>query len=349
MHKASNCDNEILSICIPTKDRTDKLMATLSEFLKQINILGLTQADIRIYISDNSENNLTETWIKRFFPDDKRIIYMKNESRVKNYPTNFMNLLANARGLYLWFFGDDDLPYDHALNEIFNQIYAYRFPDFIVAHYVGYDSLLKNRLPYWVDNNKGAHKILNHSFIDFLTSSYPYSGLISFIIMKKIHLENAIKNIIVDLESNYIQTFVWAIALLSMSEKQYGIELGLPIVKWREEFGNANKKDRRSKSRFLLGFEQREIFVALGREYGLPVLVKSYDGALQYKLIWGALEWRVKGHMSIDDAFVAAKKYTDLSLLTKMLFFLIGILPIFMLEVIKKIGKMARFTLLHNI
>lgn len=313
-------NDEVLSICIPTMDRTDKLLTTISVFLNQA-----VSQDLKIYISDNGENELTEKMIKQKFGNDDRLIYFRNENPVKNYQTNFLNLFSKAKGEYLWFFGDDDLPFDYTLKEVLSLVD--RSPDFIMVNYVGYDKDLKNILPYWKVKAHESYDIHKDSFVKELISAYPYIGFISFIIMKKKHLLKAIKSSIVDLNSNYIQTFIWAVAILSMDKVNWGINTGKPLVKWREDFGIALKKDRWSKSRFLLSLEYRDIFARLAYDFNIPVLLKAYDGFFQYRLIAMALDWKIKSHISVDDAITAVKQYKNISKSIKLYFLIISLVP----------------------
>ena len=312
--------NEVLSICIPTKDRSDKLISTISEFYKQIG-----SHDARIYISDNSEDDVTEKLILEKFGYDDKIKYFSNESGSKTFQTIFQNLAIKAKGEYLWFFGDDDLPFDDALDKIFSAIDE--SPDFILVKYVGYDSKLENVLPYWKNKIEEDSRIYKGSFVSTLISSYPYNGFISFVIMRKKHLLKALQDKHIDLDSNYVLTFAWSIALLSLPDASLGISIGKPLVKWREEFGNSADRSWWSKSRFLLNLEHMEIFATLSEWHNSPVLLKEYDGPLQWKLIAIAISWKFRNHLYIADALKAIELYDNIKFHVKVSFLAFGLIP----------------------
>ena len=321
-------EQEILSICIPTKDRDEKLVATVSEFMKLNNF-----NKVRIYISDNSEHDGAEKKIMEKFGNNQSIIYFKNPSPSKTYQTNFLNLLREAKGEYIWFFGDDDLPMEGALDKIFQ--YLGESPDFIIAKYVGYDKELKKVLPYWKITIDEDLRIERSNFLETLTSTYPYNGCISFIIMRREHLLKALECDYIDLNSNYVQTFAWSVALLALPGPLFGFSIGTPLVKWREEFGDSADKKKWSKSRFLLALEHRDIFVTLAKKLQLPILLEKYDGPFQYRMLVIALDWKFRNHLSLDDAVAAAKGQSTIKLHIKLLWLILGLSPLSLLKKFK--------------
>ena len=326
-----NSLREALSICIPTRNRPDKLIYTVRAFYRQIKSYS-----VKIYISDNSDDENTMKLIdENFGLDNNLVIYMKNSAESKTYQTNFLNLVSNAKGEYLWFFGDDDLPYDYALDKVFSHLDE--SPDFIEVRYVGYDEKLEKVLPYWKVTIEKDVRIDKDSFIHELILTLPYNGFISFIIMKRNHILNTLDNKLINRDSNYIQTYVWVIGMLTMPQESFGYSIGDPIVKWCEDFGTPSNKVRWSKSRFLLSLEHREIFVMLSREYKIPTLLNKYDGNFQYKLIAMALDWRLRHHMSLDDSLLVNKQNQDLHLFTRVIFLFIGICPVDLVRKTKKI------------
>ena len=321
---------EVLSICIPTRNRPEKLKITISAFLRQIKSYR-----VRIYISDNSDDESTmRLMTENFSSYNDLVVYIKNEAKYKTFQNNLLNLVSRAKGQYIWFFGDDDLPYDYALDKIFSHLYE--FPDFIEVKYVGYDERLERVLPYWKGTIENDVRIDKDHFIDELISTIPFNGFISFMIMKRDYILKSLNSKLVNLESNYIQTYIWAIALKSMPQSSFGYSIGVPLVKWREDFGNVKSNSGWSKSRFLLALEHREIYILLSRECEMPSILNKYDGAFQYKLIAMAFDWRLKHHMSLLDSLLANNYNQQFYLSTKITFTLIGITPLFFLVSIKR-------------
>jgi glycosyltransferase involved in cell wall biosynthesis len=322
---------EVLSICIPTRNRPEKLKLTVSTFLRQIKSLN-----VKIYISDNSDDESTmQLLAENFSSHNESLVYFKNEDKYKTFQSNFLNLVYRSKGQYLWFFGDDDLPYDYALDKIFSRLDE--SPDFIEVKYVGYDEKLEMVLPYWNGTIENDARIDKDHFIDELISTIPFNGFISFMIMKRNYILDSINNKLMNLKSNYIQTYIWAIALISMPQSSFGYSIGVPLVKWREDFGNRRSNSGWSKSRFLLALEHREIYVLLSRECEMPSILNKYDGTFQYKLISMAFDWRLKHHMSLLDSLLANRYSQKFYLSTKISFILIGISPLFFLASIKRV------------
>jgi glycosyltransferase involved in cell wall biosynthesis len=323
-------NKETLSICIPTKNRADKLRNVVSTFIKQI-----ASFDVKIYISDNSDDDKTEKLISReFFSDKDRVIYLKNEDKLKTYSTNILNLAYKANGRYVWFFSDDDLPFDNAIETFFS--YIYKSPDFFFIKYVGYDKNLEKILPGWTIASEKDQMIHMESIMDALILSMSYTGFISFIVMRRKYLLKALESKYIDLSSNYIQTFAWLLALTSMPKTSFGIFIGKPLVKWREDYVDSHDKTRSQKSRFLLDLEHREIFSIISKLYGVPRLLSGFDGPFQIHLILKAKNWRSINHISLSDAISAIRKYDDLRISTKILFLLMGIAPISFIKWINK-------------
>ena len=95
---------KILSICIPTYNRKDKLDTCLSFLLDDYK--GLEEK-IEIVISDNCSTDNTEGLVKEKYP-----IFYKNYFRTdKNYGAykNFYNVVLMATGKFVWLIGDDDI------------------------------------------------------------------------------------------------------------------------------------------------------------------------------------------------------------------------------------------------
>jgi glycosyltransferase involved in cell wall biosynthesis len=95
----SNMSNIVLSICIPTYNRS----RLLSECIKQI-ILCPSQ-EIEIVISDDGSTDGTKEVVKKI--GDSRIKYYRNDKNL-GYPANILKLVERAAGDFLLFISDED-------------------------------------------------------------------------------------------------------------------------------------------------------------------------------------------------------------------------------------------------
>jgi glycosyltransferase involved in cell wall biosynthesis len=108
--------NTMLTICIPTYNRSAELYETLCAFLPQVS-----KYSIEICVSDNSENEETEQMVMAFASKYPYIRYHRNSSNV-GMERNFCAAIAMAQSNYAWLFGDDDLPLSDAVETIYGQL-----------------------------------------------------------------------------------------------------------------------------------------------------------------------------------------------------------------------------------
>ena len=110
----------LLSIAIPAYGRPDTLRFALERFIEQI--CGRYEADIEIIVADDATPNHSLAFVETLSRDYTFIRYVR-------YPENIgleRNLIAcanEARGEYLWIFGDDDfLEHDDSLDEVMHRL-----------------------------------------------------------------------------------------------------------------------------------------------------------------------------------------------------------------------------------
>lgn len=115
-------DSNIISFCIPTYNRPDKLMFTISSIINQGEI-----CNYEIVISDNSENDETAKAIETF-RDNPKIRYYRNLTNIGS-AANFVKVISLAKGRYVWLMSDDDCLYTGALSRITNLLS--REPDLV--------------------------------------------------------------------------------------------------------------------------------------------------------------------------------------------------------------------------
>lgn len=95
----------ILSVCIPTYNRSAYLGKFLSELYSQISECGLL-GEIEVIVSDNASQDDTCDICSVY--KEKGLIYSKNPENI-GPDANFLKLFEMASGEYIWLPGDDDL------------------------------------------------------------------------------------------------------------------------------------------------------------------------------------------------------------------------------------------------
>ncbi len=91
--------NILLSICIPTYNQVGELRETLKSLVPQL------KEEVEVVIGDDSDNLDSSEMIKREF-SSYPIRHFKNEKRL-GFDKNLLFVTGQARGRYIWWFGDD--------------------------------------------------------------------------------------------------------------------------------------------------------------------------------------------------------------------------------------------------
>lgn len=100
----------ILSICIPTYNRSVFLKQSLDVLCHQIN-----SDDVELIISDNDSPDDTKEVVGEFIKQNSRIQYFKQDTNV-GASRNFISLMNRAQGKYILLLGDDDILADNAVS-----------------------------------------------------------------------------------------------------------------------------------------------------------------------------------------------------------------------------------------
>lgn len=127
----------LLSICIPTWNRSKILSISLKSFQEQLS--SIDSSEIEIFVSDNASDDDTPQVVQSFIDQGLTITYNRNPENV-GAAGNFIKCMQWASGKYIWLLGDDDLLKDGAVSYILDLI---RNGDYGLIHL----SVLKNNLP----------------------------------------------------------------------------------------------------------------------------------------------------------------------------------------------------------
>jgi glycosyltransferase involved in cell wall biosynthesis len=163
-------NQELLSVCIPTRNRAAYLRDLLAAFAKQFREGNLTAADVVFYLSDNTSDDATSEVIHEFAAQVPGTVCNRNPSNIGG-DGNILHVRAMGRGKYVWVVGDDELLADKALANVLRLIRQCE-PGLILAFPTRYD--LRLRTPQtFADYRKFAeecvrtnmHALAEHSLI----------------------------------------------------------------------------------------------------------------------------------------------------------------------------------------
>lgn len=104
----------LLSICIPTFNRSEFLRTSLERFRKAIE----PDMNIELLISDNCSPDNTPEVVAAAIHDGLKCTYIRNDKNI-GPDGNFLQCFNKAKGKYIWLCGDDDF----LLPESFRSLY----------------------------------------------------------------------------------------------------------------------------------------------------------------------------------------------------------------------------------
>ncbi|VVB92215.1 Glycosyl transferase family 2 [uncultured archaeon] len=146
MSEENQTQKKLLSICIPTYNRPNKLKRLYDFFLRRA--LNEYSNQIEIVVCDNSDNKnaqLNQTTL------GNSVHYSKNEINL-GFSGNLVRCAEEATGQFIWFISDDDLVDWNGFRRLIDYL--------PYAAEQGIDCIM---LPYFTKNNSGEVKIYNDS------------------------------------------------------------------------------------------------------------------------------------------------------------------------------------------
>lgn len=165
INKIIALDNKpILSICIPTYNRAERLNKCLSSIFSQIG----NSIEYEIIVSDNCSDDNTKEIVSTYNSKFNNILYFKNEANI-GVDKNFLLAAQRSNGRYIFLHGDDDYFKEGSLSIILNLI-----KDHLDSGIVFLDVRKK-------DNNIS----LIYGLDNFIKYSSIYSTFVSSLIMKR--------------------------------------------------------------------------------------------------------------------------------------------------------------------
>ncbi|WP_424244276.1 glycosyltransferase involved in cell wall biosynthesis [Elusimicrobium posterum] len=114
--KETNNSTKLLSIVIPTFNRSENLRVTLENLTNQIKTYGYTD-NVEIVVSDNCSTDKSADVVKQFQETlPGTIVYNKNPENI--VWENIKKAADLATGKFVWFCGDDDEYFFNALQKV---------------------------------------------------------------------------------------------------------------------------------------------------------------------------------------------------------------------------------------
>ena len=163
-------NQELLSVCIPTRNRARYLRDLLTAFARQVSENRLGPAEVSFYISDNTSDDDTPEVIREFARQVPWTTATRNPANI-GADNNILHVRLMGRGKYIWVIGDDELLADGALANLLGLLRR-GAPGLILAYDRRYD--LRLRVPQeFSDYRKFAqecvrtnvHALAEHSLI----------------------------------------------------------------------------------------------------------------------------------------------------------------------------------------
>lgn len=128
-----------LTICIPTYNRKDFLIKTLTKISKFKEV-----GDIEVVVADDASDDKTNLKIQDFIKDHKNmnLVYKRFPKRMY-FDKMVLSIVKMAKGDYCWLISDDDIPLTGSIGKIKTIITKYPNTSFIHMNYVRFDNMLK--------------------------------------------------------------------------------------------------------------------------------------------------------------------------------------------------------------
>lgn len=141
--------NPILSITIPTYNRSSWLNLCLEQLLPQVKAHS---DEVEVIISDNCSPDDTKEVVKKFLDSEFKFHYVRNSQNIGS-DRNISQCFNLAQGRYVLILGDDDLFVDGAIAQLLEQLRPAKFGVVCVKPY-GFDRDFRSEYPGGIGNDK---------------------------------------------------------------------------------------------------------------------------------------------------------------------------------------------------
>jgi len=124
-------ERPLLTIAIPTYNRSGYLAQLLSVLAPQL----VDEPRVELIVSDNASSDDTQNVIENFQQKGLQLAYIRNEANI-GPDANFLQCFEDAKGKYVWLFGDDDVITPGAIKRILALIQDCQYDLVFVAPFV---------------------------------------------------------------------------------------------------------------------------------------------------------------------------------------------------------------------
>lgn len=188
---------KLLTICIPTYNRSKELDYSLSCFERELQYID--PSVLEFFISDNCSPDNTEGIVDKYIKRGLPIIYSRNDKNI-GPDNNFLKCFYYAKTKYLWLLGDDDYLLEGRLQKIIETLNKENIGCLNLASNYG------KRGVYKFSDNQKFLTIVGH-WLTFMSANIIRTDIIS-----KVQVDDALRR------SNLLQMPFFIDAILSSSE-----------------------------------------------------------------------------------------------------------------------------------
>lgn len=111
----------LLSICIPTYNRSGYLKRALESIKIQLEYNPFLMESVEVVVSDNCSTDDTTQTVEVYRSSIKNLTYVRSEKNV-GFDMNIFSVVKNAHGTYCWYLGDDDVIVNGAIEFISSKL-----------------------------------------------------------------------------------------------------------------------------------------------------------------------------------------------------------------------------------
>jgi glycosyltransferase involved in cell wall biosynthesis len=285
----------LLSICIPTYNRSDELKARLEEIVVQIYKYSIGADDLQIVISDNNSRDNTSVMISQLMSQHTNINikFHKNKKNL-GYGKNINELIKLSESKYIWLCGDDDYISDNAIYNILN-ILKTEEPEYIVLNSLNYDLKTnkyskKNIIDDLKDGFFNSDQVLSEYFeIIVFIGSNVFSRKLALKALEKLNNE------VSDVYQNSILSFL----IIDSIQKVY--ISSLPYVS--DKLGNKNYTIRQYIDVPILEYiKMKEMALPYNNKYFLRYLNKKIFKHIKF-YFYKTLLWKIFRGIDVKDYY----------------------------------------------
>ena len=125
--------NPLLSICIPSYNKSEWLAFTANDILEQIKAFG---EEVELVISDNASEDDTQERLRPLKGNAQLSVHRNAENVGAN--KNFFKCAELARGAFVWMIGNDDLIREGAIKRILTELHHSPDLEYLFVNYTKY-------------------------------------------------------------------------------------------------------------------------------------------------------------------------------------------------------------------